>query len=639
VVSSFDETQAKIREAVLEHVPKEAEISRIEFEGPRIAIYTKKPEILVDQSYIVTEIVNQIKKRIVIRSDPSVRMDERETERLVSTIIPAEADITTITFDPTLGEVIIDAKKPGLVIGKDGGPLQEIIKTTRWRPRVLRSPPIPSNIIAHIRHFIHSESKERERILRTVGERTFRQQIFATNSINVTALGGFLEVGRSAILVQTKEGRILLDCGINPGSNKAVDAYPRLSADIFDPELLDAVVISHAHLDHCGFLPFLYKYGYDGPVYCSEPTATLMTLLQLDYLDVIQKEGVIPLYNQKDVRETVLHTIAIKEGTVTDIAPDIRLTIHNAGHILGSSIVHLHLGEGAHNIVYTGDFKYGHTMLLEPAVTTFPRVETLIIESTYGGSGDIMPSRKEAEDKLVSIANSTVGRGGKVLIPVPSVGRAQEIMLVLNDYMKQGLLKEAPVYIEGMVNEATAIHTAYPEYLARNIRDMIFHQGINPFQSEYFVNVKDSSVRSEILQGGPSIVVATSGMLEGGPAVEYFKNLAADERNSLIFVSYQIEGTLGRRIQNGLAEAPMVNGDGKMEVIKIKLEAKSVEGFSGHSDRNQIISYLRRLSSRPEEVIVNHGEKSKCLNMVNNIRRTCGINARAPEVLETLRLK
>ncbi|MDQ1279853.1 MAG: uncharacterized protein QG670_1115 [Thermoproteota archaeon] len=639
MTSSFNDTKVKIRDAVLEHVPKEAEISRIEYEGPRIAIYTKRPEILVEQSYVITEIVNLIKKRIVIRSDPSVRLSEPETEKLISTMIPAEAEITNITFDPTVGEVIIDAKKPGLVIGKDGVSLQEIIKATRWRPRVLRSPPIPSRIVAHVRHFLHSESKERERILRTVGERIFRPPVFTMGDISITALGGFQEVGRSAVLVQTKEGRVLLDCGINPGSNNAIEAYPRLSADIFDLELLDAVVISHAHLDHCGFLPFLYKYGYDGPVYCSEPTATLMTLLQLDYLDVAQKEGMTPPYSQKDVRETVIHTIPIKEGTVTDVSPDIRLTIHNAGHILGSSITHLHLGEGAHNIVYTGDFKYGHTMLLEPAVATFPRAETVIAESTYGAPGDIMPSRKEAEDKLVSIVNSAIEKGGKTIIPVPGVGRAQEVMLVLDGYMRQGLLKEAPVYIEGMVNEATAIHTAYPEYLAKSIRDMIFHQGINPFQSDYFVNVKDTNIRQEILQGGPSVIITTSGMLEGGPVVEYFKALAADERTRLVFVSYQIEGTLGRRVQKGLTEVPMMTDSGKVEIIKIRLGVDAIEGFSGHSDRNQIISYLRRISPKPERIFFNHGERTKCLSMANTIRKTYGVNSSAPEVLETMRLK
>jgi predicted metal-dependent RNase len=260
-----------------------------------------------------------------------------------------------------------------------------------------------------------------------------------------------------------------------------------------------------------------------------------MTLLQLDYLDVNKGEGGLAPYDQKDVRKTLLHAIPIKEGSVTDISPDVRLTIHNSGHILGSSSVHLHIGEGLYNIVYTSDFKYGRTWLLEPAVTDFPRIETLIIESTYGALNDVMPSREEADAKLLSILNSTLEKGGKVLIPVPAVGRAQEVMLVLDTYSKKGMLKEAPVYIEGMVNEATAITTAYPEYLSRTVRDLIFHKEINPFQSDCFVSVKDHSIRQEILQGGPAIILATSGMLEGGPSVEYFKEMAANERNALIF--------------------------------------------------------------------------------------------------------
>ncbi|MFH0748918.1 MAG: beta-CASP ribonuclease aCPSF1 [Candidatus Bathyarchaeota archaeon] len=631
--------QNKIAEVIINGVPKEAEVSRIEFEGPIVAVYIKKPEILMDQNRIVSDIVNLIKKRIVIRSDPSVRMNEREAEKKILDMIPVEAEITNIFFDPTIGEVVIETKKPGLVIGKNGSSLQEITKATKWRPRILRSPPLPSKIISNIRHYLHTESKERERILRATGERIFRETLLSSDDICLTAFGGFKEVGRSAILVHTSESRVLLDCGINAGSRNPLNAFPRLGSDVFDIESLDAVVISHAHLDHCGFLPFLYKYGYDGPVYCSEPTASLMTLLQLDYLDVAKGEGSFAPYDQKDVRNTVLHTIPIKEGSVTDISPDIRLTIHNSGHILGSTLVHLHIGEGLHNIVYTGDFKYGRTWLLEPATTDFPRVETLIVECTYGAPNDVMPNRKEAEAKLVSIINASLEKRGKILIPVPAVGRAQEILLVIDGYMKNGLLKEAPVYIDGMVNEATAIHTAYPEYLERSVRDLIFHKEINPFQSDYFINVKNLSSRQEVVDSGPAVILATSGMLEGGPSVEYFKGMAADENNALLFVSYQIEGTLGHRVQKGLKEVPLMSPEGKVNVIEVKLRVEGVEGFSGHSDRNQILSYLRKISPRPERVIVNHGEKYKCLSMADTIRKAFGIEAYTPNVLETIRLK
>jgi predicted metal-dependent RNase len=365
----------------------------------------------------------------------------------------------------------------------------------------------------------------------------------------------------------------------------------------------------------------------------------MMTLLQLDYLDVASREGVFAPFDQKDVRELVMHTIVLKYGVVTDVAPDIKLTLHNAGHILGSSIIHLHIGEGLHNIVYTGDYKFGKTMLLESAVSTFPRAETLITESTYGASTDIMSERSGVEEKLVQIINETVEKGGKVLLPVPAVGRAQEIMLVLNDYMKSGRLKELPIYIEGMISEATAIHTAFPEYLAREIRDQILHHDVNPFQSDYFVTVTDPSTRGEIVQGGPCIVLATSGMLEGGPAVDYFKQLASDERNAIVFVSYQIEGTLGNRIRGGLRDVSLMNQNGRMEVIKLNARVESVEGFSGHSDRRQLLSFIQRMSPKPSRVLVGHGEAKKCDELAQAINKSLKLKAFAPQNLETIRLR
>ena len=191
-------SKVEISQHILEHIPQQAEVTRIEFEGPALAVYTKKPEILIEQSYIIADIVHFIRKRIVVRSDPSVRLDERDTERTINEIVSPEAEITSVNFDPSLGEVVIEAKKPGMVIGKNGGVLQEIIKQTRWRPRILRSPPIPSKIIAHMRHFLYSESKERGRILRTVGERIFRPIVHEAGDIRITALGGFQEVGQFA---------------------------------------------------------------------------------------------------------------------------------------------------------------------------------------------------------------------------------------------------------------------------------------------------------------------------------------------------------------------------------------------------------------------------------------------------------
>ncbi len=626
----------EIRNTILNNIPREIGITRIEFEGPRLALYAQKPEILVEQSHIVADIAGKIKKRIVIRSDPSVRMRELDAEKIVKEILK-DAGLVQSYFDPTLGEVILEVEKPGIAIGKGGANLLEIVKRTRWNPNVVRSPPIPSLTIKQIRGYLYSKSKEREKFLREAGESIFRPLYNRTSDVRVSFLGSTRQVGRSAILIRSRESAVLLDCGINPGTSRPVDAYPRFDTGEFDVSRLDAVVITHAHLDHCGFLPYLYKYGYDGPVYCSAPTASLMTLLQGDYLDVMSKEGRFPPYGAEDIREVIIHTIPLNWGEVTDIAPDIRLTLHNAGHILGSSMAHLHIGKGLHNVVYTGDFKYGYTTLLAPAVSNFPRVETLIMESTYGAPDNITAPRSETDAEFVEYTNHILKKG-KMIIPVPAVGRAQEILMVINKYMEDGSLTEVPVYIEGMISEATGIHTAYPDYLSSELKDQILREGVNPFQSDYFTVVKQHDLRDEIVEGGPCIIMATAGMMEGGPVMEYFKRLAPDPENGLLFVSYQVAGTKGNRIQGGMRSIQIYNRDGKMSITNIGLTTHTISGFSGHSDRKQLVNYVRQMRPTPRRVFMVHGEESKCQNMARTISRFRGVRAHSPDLLETFRL-
>ncbi|RLI60950.1 MAG: beta-CASP ribonuclease aCPSF1, partial [Candidatus Thorarchaeota archaeon] len=334
-----------------------------------------------------------------------------------------------------------------------------------------------------------------------------------------------------------------------------------------------------------------------------------------------------------------LHTITLGYGEVTDIAPDVRLTLHNAGHILGSAIIHLHIGDGQYNLAYTGDFKFGRTRLLEPATFTFPRLETLIIESTYGHPTDKMPPRQEVEKKFASIIKKVIERGGKVLIPVLAVGRAQEIMLVIEDLVSKKRIPKVPVFIEGMIAQATAIHTTHPEALSKKIREMIFHQGVNPFLNEIFVQVDSPEQREEIVNGEPCIIMATSGMLAGGPSVEYFKLMAPDSKNALIFVSYQGEGTLGRRIQKGWKEVQMYNREGQMTVIPVNMQVETVEGFSGHSDRKQILNYVKRVSPVPERILTCHGEVTKCLNLASTIHKALNVDTKALMVTESIKLK
>ncbi|MEM3621634.1 MAG: beta-CASP ribonuclease aCPSF1 [Candidatus Methanomethyliaceae archaeon] len=631
------DTFAEIKKVILREIPSDARLTKVEFEGPNIVVYVQNPNLLIENSEPVKRIVHEIKKRIIIRADPSARKTEEEAKKIIEEIIPKEAEITDMNFDEGTGEVTILAKKPGLVIGKGGSTLRDIAYHTGWRATIVRSPPLKSRIVEQTLYYMSKESEYRLQFLRKVGRRIHRPPLYKSEWVTVTALGGFREVGRQAILVQTLDSKVLIDCGVKPGAQNPLDEFPRL--DEVDLQDLDAVIVTHAHLDHCGLVPLLFKYGYNGPVYCTKPTKSLMILLQLDYLDVAVKEGRPPPYGLKEVKKELLNTIALDYGEVTDISPDIRLTLHNAGHILGSAMVHLHIGEGLHNIVYTGDFKYARTRLLEPATSSFPRAETLIMESTYGAPNDVVPSREETERLFLDYIRSTIQQGGKVLIPILAVGRAQEIMLVLDEAIKLGAIPQIPVYIEGMLQEVTAIHTAYPEDLARDLKNRIFHKGENPFLSEHFVSVDDKSARPDIAEGSPCIIMATSGMLTGGPALEYFRLLAPDPKNTMIFVNYQIEGTLGRSILRGVKEVPLTDPTGKLNVVEVKMNVVSMDGFSGHSDRKQLLRFVNNLSPRPKQVLVVHGEESKCVSLSESVRRFFRVDAAAPSVGERIRVK
>ena len=431
----------------------------------------------------------------------------------------------------------------------------------------------------------------------------------------------------------------MIDCGINPGARNAYDAFPRLDWANITLDELDAIVIGHAHLDHTGFLPALLKYGYRGPIYCTEPTLPMMNLIQLDAIKVATAQGRIPIYAERDVHQIMRQTITLPYGSVTDISPDIKLVLSNAGHILGSATCHFHIGNGDHNFVYTGDIKYAKSMLLESAFTNYPRVETLLIESTYGLKEDIQPTRQEVESAFISAVNTVLKDGGKVLIPIPAVGRAQELMMVIDQYMKSGDLTEAPVFMEGMIQEATSIHEAFPEYLARELKKKILETDDNPFDSEYFTNIEHADGREEPLRdGSPCIIIATSGMLEGGPVLEYFKNIAPHKQNKILFVSYQVNGTLGRRVLDGSRQVSILGKEGKVEVITINCGIERLDGFSGHSDYNQLMSFVQRLRPKLRRVLVNHGEKKKSENLSASIRRMYRVASHYPQIQEAIRL-
>ena len=628
---------AEIIKEILKDLPQ-GKISDAVFEGANIVLYTKDEDFFTEDQGLIKEIVNKIKKRIELRPDPSITLDMEKSEEIMRKLIPVDAEIGQVIFDPQRSLVNIEVDKPGVAIGKQGEILREIKKKTHWVPIIKRTPPIRSLLIENIRSVLYKNSEYRRKFLNKTGERIYNGWLRGKKNewVRMTFLGAGREVGRSAILLQTPESRILLDCGINVASEQ--DAYPFLEAPEFKIDELDAIIVSHSHIDHSGFVPYLFKFGYRGPVYCTAPTRDVMALLQLDTVKIAKNEGKDPLYTSDDVEEMVKHTITLEYDEVTDITPDVRITLYNAGHILGSAMVHLHIGNGLHNILYTADLKFGKTALLAPAVTQFPRLETLIIESTYGGKDNNMAPRQEADAYLNDLIIQTVEKGGKILMPVLGSGRAQEVMILLEALHREGRLPKIPVYVDGMVWDITAIHTAYPEFLNADVRRQIFHKDNNPFLSELFKRVGSAKERKKVIEEtGACVVLATSGMLVGGPSVEYFKAFCENPNNMLVFSSYQGEGSLGRRLQQGDKEFSFKEGQ-KMQVFKVQMEIAKIE-VTGHSDRKELMNFVTRATPRPKKVLINHGEASRCIDLASSIHKMIRSETIAPRNLEAVRLK
>ncbi len=613
-------------------------VTDAKFEGANIVLYTDNQNFFKDSGAKIKEIVNEIKKRVELRADTKILPDEETTKKQIKEIVPKEAEVTDILFDSHRSIIVIEAKKPGIVIGKQGSILEEIKEKTLWTPQVQRSPAIKSQITENIRSVLYANSRYRRKFLNDIGEKIYKE--WSPDKMNTwvrtTFLGSGRQVGRSCILLQTQNSKVLLDCGVDVAAH-GEDKYPYFNVPEFDMSQLDAVIISHAHLDHVGLLPYLYKMGYKGPVYMTPPTRDISALTSLDFIGVAYKQASKPLFSSTDVKEMVKHSICLDYNEVTDITPDIRLTFYNAGHALGSAMVHMNIGNGAHNLLYTGDFKYGRSRLLAPAISSFPRVESVITESTYGSKNDILPPRKKAEDDLIETVNKTINNGGKVLIPELGLGRAQETMLILEDAMRNGNLPNVPIYVDGMIWDINAIHTAYPDFLSGKTKSQIF-QDNNPFISETFKRVGSPKERKDVIEGGPCIVLATSGMLVGGASVEYFREFAPNKNNSIIFVCYQGAGSLGREVQEGATKTKM-EVDGKEEIIEINFEVNSIHGLTAHAGRNELTSFFNNLRPKPKRILINHGEVSKSIDLASALYKSTRTETNVPRTLETTRLR
>ncbi len=629
-------------------IPPQVGFIKAAYEGPDIAIYVGNISLLYTDESVIRNISATVKKKLIVRSDTSKLMAPDKALDIIKTIVPAEAVVSNVNFISEFGEVYIEALKPGLVIGKNGATLKSIVIETNWVPKVLRTPTMNSDVIKGVRQMIVKESAFRKKFLTAVGKK-INTPIMKSEWIRATALGGFKEVGRSSMLLETNHSKIIIDCGVSPepsvrgGDANKNDtdenkAFPYLDSANVTINDIDAIILTHAHMDHIGFVPYLFKFGYEGPVYCTPPTRDLAALLLFDYIKLVQRSGGTPLYDEKDVRKMLVHMITRDYGEVTNVTDEIKLTFHNAGHILGSSTLHLHIGEGTYNIVHTGDMKYGFTKLLDMADTKYPRIDSLFIESTYGGNNDITARRQDAEINIMNSIKRTIQGGGKVLIPLFAVGRSQELMLVMESYLtgNSDFKLDVPIYLDGMILEASAIHTAYPEYLKMNLERRILNNR-SPFESEIFEIAKGE--RSEILSRGPAVILASGGMLNGGASVEYFKELAPDARNKIIFVGYNSASSMGRRVQHGASEIVLPDKEGKLVSIAPKLQVETIDGFSGHSDRRQLVSFVENLRPSPKKIFTMHGEETKCEELARALGNRMRVESRAPMDLDTMRFK
>lgn len=625
--TNFDNEQSSqnIMATILKSLPKESGLTKIEYEGPSIALYSKNPRFLIENSQILSNMVNTIRKRVVIRTDESIRKSRNDSTKIIQNrLLPFKVKSNGMIFDDALGELTIYISNSYEMKNQiENTLLLDLISETGWKIKLRRST-VKLATIQFIDKVLDSSTDYRIKFYKEIGDKVFRPKLSTSCEASIVTLGGFGEIGRSCFLLVTKESKILLDCGINTHDEKPINYFPRFDMTGFTLDEIDAVIITHAHIDHTGFLPFLFKYGYRGPVYCTEPTLPLMILLFLDY----HKNHEI--YCEEDITNVIIHTMPLSLGVVTDISPDIKLVLYNSGHILGSTSIHLHIGNGNHNLVYTGDLKFGKTNLLENASWNFPRVETLIIEGTFG-SKDLPHKREETDPILIESINQTLKDGGRVLIPVPIIGLSQELIYTLTKYQELGYLEPtAEIFVDKSILETTYIHELYYDYLSKEIKTKISNENISIFN---YKNLKLINSKSKVDK--PGIILVPSSMLLGGLSLKFLKQIHNDPLSKIILISNQATGTLGKEIQTGHTKV-IING--QQQPLELKCKIDSIHGFSNHSDYNQLLAYISRLKPKLKRVIINHGEKPRVQNLASSVNKILNIQCQYLLVPEATKL-
>lgn len=420
--------------------------------------------------------------------------------------------------------------------------------------------------------------------------------------------------------VTTANHQILMDCGQFQGRKKQEEMnreeFP------FSPEEIECVVLSHAHIDHCGRLPLLVKRGFKGRIICTDATADLLDVMLKDSGYIHEKEAewqnrkneragrplIEPLYTFNDAVDTLKFVEPVLYDQLVDLNEDMKVVFNDAGHILGSAIIELFVSENdmTTKLVFSGDLGVKDRPILRDPVI-IKKADYVIMETTYGNR--VHPKSGSSIEALMEIVEKTVKRGGTVVIPSFAVGRTQELIYELNRYYTENnkyshILKGLKVYVDSpMATTATEVFRKNAQVFDDETKEYIL-KGENPLDFEgleFTRSTEDSKLLNENRE--PKIIISASGMCEAGRIRHHLKHNLWDSRSSIVFVGYQAEGTLGRTLLEGVPEVRLFGED-----VKVSAEIHNLEGFSGHADKNGLLSWLSGFQKIPKQVFLVHGE-------------------------------
>lgn len=423
--------------------------------------------------------------------------------------------------------------------------------------------------------------------------------------VSIKFLGAASTVTGSKHLLKTPEKNILIDCGLFQGikslRKKNWEPLPVAVKDI------DLVILTHAHLDHCGYLPLLVKSGYTGRIWMTPPTKDLVEIILRDSAKIQEEDAMhankhgyskhkpaLPLYTIEDVEKVLGQIDVYSDNEWNSISNHIKFRFVKNGHILGSSFIQLDcFGK---MIVFSGDIGTSGSLIMN-GPTQIDNADYIVMESTYG---DRLHRREKIRPELADIIKDVVHKGGKLLIPSFAVGRAQEIMILINELKKQGSIPNIPLYMDSPMSvNATDIFMKYPKW--HKLSDKECHDA---FANTTFVT--DPKETKKIINNPDSkIVIASSGMLTGGRVLGYLERYVGESENTILLVGYQAEGTRGRALREGADEIKM---HGKY--FEVKANIREITSLSAHADQREMMDWLHGFKNKPKEIILVHGERN-----------------------------